>query len=190
MHILKQTTTILKHIFHEILNLIFPKSYFLLSTTENLIHYKIIIEIISLITLMVYMFFSFWSSWLQRVRSMTSNNTTECVILVMDLLKELHDTNMANIALKSDASKSATNSQGQELFFAPLFPWVLNHHYCIHEVFAFLGSTCPWPHWNNCIHNNDLPILWDSLVAIPQYLQAFFITPIMKNPLQNFFDIN
>ena len=39
--------------------------------------------------------------------------------------------------------------------------------------------------WKNCLHNNYLSIIWDSIVAIFQQLQAVFITPIMKYPLKH-----
>ena len=102
------------------------------------------------------------------------------------LLKELHNPKITNKTFISNATKSSFGCQGRKFLLGPFLPsWVLSHHKHIKLRSALRKSANIWYNWKNCIHNNYLSIIWSSVVAVFQQLQAMFIIPIMKYPLQS-----
>jgi hypothetical protein len=103
----------------------------------------------------------------------------------INLLKKLHNPKITHKRFISDAAKSCFGCQAHEFCFRPFLPsWVLSHHKHIHLTVDLRRSAHLRHSRKNCLHNNYLSIIWSSIVAVLQQLQALFITPIMEYPLQ------
>ena len=103
-----------------------------------------------------------------------------------NLLEELHHPKITNKGFVFDSTESSSSGQGHEFMFGPFFPsWVLSHHQHIKLRDRSRSRACLGGDWKNWFHNDHLPIIWNSFVAVLQQLQAVIITPVMKYPLQN-----